>query len=40
MIDDLTPRRALKRWRRSAPLSALILTLIIFVAVVAAFPLA
>ena len=40
MIEGLTPRPALERWRRRAPLSALILTLIIFVAVVAAFPLA
>jgi multiple sugar transport system permease protein len=40
MIEGLTPRPALKRWLRSAPLSALVLTLIIFVAVVAAFPVA
>jgi len=40
MIEVLTPRPALERWRRRAPLNALILTLIIFVAVVAAFPLA
>ena len=40
MIEGLTPRPALERWRRRTPLGALVLTLIIFVAVVAAFPLA
>jgi multiple sugar transport system permease protein len=39
MSDGVTARRDLERWLRTAPSSAILLTLIIFVAAVAAFPL-
>ncbi len=39
MSDGVVARRDIERWRRTAPLSAVIVSAILFVAVVAAFPL-